>query len=308
MNMHNDLVEERFRLNMGRINDLAKLIFSDIDPLRAAKPFQSEGARADILRTVVVFLHATFEDVLRTMARQRIAAAKSQVLDKIPLVGTSDSGRAEKFHLGALNEHRGKTVDQLIQESVENYLNRESFGSCGDVEEVLNQMGLDTTPFKPLYSDLDRMMKTRHRIVHEADLPSPKDSVSTPWTISDDFHLCLWNLVVLIFYAQLRVAVDPTDEVNRLFLARRLTAIKHLRAAREEIIALRDGPPESLILGFQKATVTLSEATSFLGPPSIEEVLVIWKKMKSPTDDTTEEQARAKFAVVCRQNWNTSYG
>ena len=45
--MHNDLVEERFRLNMGRINDLAKLIFSDINPLRAAKPFQSEGARAD---------------------------------------------------------------------------------------------------------------------------------------------------------------------------------------------------------------------------------------------------------------------
>ena len=62
--------------------------------------------------------------------------------------------------------------------------------------------------------------------MHEADLPTPKDSVSALWTINDDFHLCLWNLVVLTFYAQLRVAVGPTDEVNRSFLASRLTAIE----------------------------------------------------------------------------------
>ena len=47
------------------------------------------------------------------------------------------------------------------------------------------QMGLDTTPFKSLYADLDQMMQRRHRIVHEADLPSPKDTVSCPWTIED---------------------------------------------------------------------------------------------------------------------------
>src|ERR1019366_9806394 len=94
----------------------------------------------------------------------------------IPLVGTSKSGRAEKFDLGALNAHRGKTVDQLIQESIEGYLDRESFGSCADVDKVLRQMGLDTTPFKSFYADLDRMMQRRHRIVHEADLLSPQDS------------------------------------------------------------------------------------------------------------------------------------
>jgi hypothetical protein len=37
-------------------------------------------------------------------------------------------------------------------------------------------MGLVTEPFKCLYADLDRMMKRRHRIVHEADLPSPEDA------------------------------------------------------------------------------------------------------------------------------------
>jgi hypothetical protein len=302
MNTPNDLLDARFRLNMGRIDGLVKLVFSDLDPLRQTEALQSGGVRADILRAIVVFLHATFEDVLRTMARQRIAAAKEQVLDKIPLVGTSRSGRAEKFHLGALNEHRGKTVDQLIHESVESYLDRESFGSCGDVDDVLIQMALDTAPFKPLYSDLDRMMKRRHRIVHEADLASPTDNVSAPWTINDDFDLCLWNLVVLIFYAQLRVAADPTDELNRFYHARRLTAIEPLRAARDEIIALQGGPRESLVIGFQKAVARLSEATTFLCPPSVEELLAIWNRIKAPDDDTHEEEARAKFVAVCRDN------
>jgi hypothetical protein len=51
---------------MRRINGLVNLIHSDFDQLRPPGLFQkSEGVRADILRTIVVFLHATFEDVLR---------------------------------------------------------------------------------------------------------------------------------------------------------------------------------------------------------------------------------------------------
>src|ERR1017187_6771615 len=297
MNVPNDLLEARFRLNMDRINGLVKLVFSDIEPLKRTEPLQTGGARADILRMIVVFLHATFEDVLRTMARKRLAAASSQVLNLIPLVGTSRSGRAEKFHLGALNEHRGKTVDQLIQESVESHLDGEHFGSCGDVNDVLAQMGLDPAPFKPLFSDLAQLMKRRHRIVHNADLPDPEDSAAPPWSFSDDFQLCLWNLVVLIFYAQLRVAADPEDELDRFFLQRRLSAIARLRAAREEIIALRGGSPEAMLLGIRKAAETMSDATACLGPLSVEEVIALWGRMKSPDDDTTEEQVRAQFAA-----------
>lgn len=70
MNTQKDLLQARFQLNMGRINDLVKLIYSDLDPLRLTGPFQSGGARADILRLIVVFLHATFEDVLRSNLRK----------------------------------------------------------------------------------------------------------------------------------------------------------------------------------------------------------------------------------------------
>jgi hypothetical protein len=302
MDTHNDLVTARFRLNMDRIHGLVKLIYSDIDPLRATGPFQIDGAKADILRSIVVFLHATFEDLLRTTARQRIAVAKSQVLDGIPLVGTSRSGRAEKFHLGALNAHRGKTVDQLIHESVESYLDRESFGSCGDVDEVLTQMGLDTAPFKPFYADLDQMMKRRHRIVHEADLPSPKDSLSAPWTIADTYNLCLWLTVVPIFYGLLRISVDPANEVQRWFLERRRKAIELTRSSREEFIAVRKEPPELMLLGLQKAAAMLDEVKALLDQlPSVEEMLTIWKKTKSPDDNTTEEQAREEL-IAWRDN------
>jgi len=66
MSIPDDLLKSRFYLNMNRITGLVKLIHSDIDSLKPLAPLQSEGVSADILRTIVVFLHATFEDVLRT--------------------------------------------------------------------------------------------------------------------------------------------------------------------------------------------------------------------------------------------------
>ena len=292
------LFETRFLLNMKRVNDLWALILPSKAPPQSTGVLESKTLRGDLGRAVVVFIHATFEDVLRTVARQRLDAAKLQDLDGIPLVG---AGRGEKFKLGALDAHRGKTVDQLIHESVEDYLNRQSFGSCGDVEEVLRRIGLDTEPFKPLYADLDQLMKWRHRIVHEADLPTPKDSVSPPWTFGDDFQLCLGWVAVMTFFAQLCVVVDPADELQRLYLARRSKALELAREARAELIALQNQPAEALVLGAQKAIERLREVRALLGPPSAEEMFLLWKKMKSPDDDTTDEQARAKI-IAWRDN------
>src|ERR1700676_4865149 len=70
MNSRDSLMTTRFLLNMRRISDLVKLTFSGVDALGPTDLFQSEGPRADILRAIVVFLHATFEDVLRSQSRQ----------------------------------------------------------------------------------------------------------------------------------------------------------------------------------------------------------------------------------------------
>jgi hypothetical protein len=61
-----DLLETRFRLNMNRISGLVQLISSH-DALKPTTLFgSSSGARAEILRSIVVFLHATFEVALRS--------------------------------------------------------------------------------------------------------------------------------------------------------------------------------------------------------------------------------------------------
>ena len=66
MSEETDLLETRFRLNMNRISELVRLLSSN-DALKPTTVFgNSSGARADILRAIVVFLRATFEDALRS--------------------------------------------------------------------------------------------------------------------------------------------------------------------------------------------------------------------------------------------------
>jgi hypothetical protein len=283
MDLKEDLLAARFRLNMERIAGLTTLVLpGGRPPAPTEVVIESEDVRADLFRSIVVFLHATFEDGLRTAARQRLGDAAPKVLDDIPLVGTTKLGRAEKFHLGSLATHRGKTVDHLIRESVEAYLTRQSFGSCADVEEILRQMGLDTKLFKSFYPYLDGMMKKRHRIVHEADLPTPQDTSSPPWTIVDLFQLCLWNLAVLAFHALLRVSLDPTDEVQRWYFERRSKAIDLFRRSPEEMAV----PPgqyadaKSMMVGFQRRVEDLMEQViAQLRPPSQEELLALAERI-----------------------------
>jgi hypothetical protein len=60
------ILEKRFRMSMNRINGLVTLISSN-DALKPTSVFgPSAGARADILRSIVVFLHATFEVSIRS--------------------------------------------------------------------------------------------------------------------------------------------------------------------------------------------------------------------------------------------------
>lgn len=51
---------------MKRLGAISRLFQSGIEDLKPVGPFQSEGVRADILRAVVVFLHASFEDLVRS--------------------------------------------------------------------------------------------------------------------------------------------------------------------------------------------------------------------------------------------------
>ena len=99
-------------------------------------------------------------------------------------------------------------------------------------------MGLDTAPFKLFYADLEQMMKRRHRIVHEADLANPKDTTSAPWTHTDNLNLGIWLLVVLAFYNQLKLSLDPSAKVQGWFLVNQIKALGFAREAQKEMTTL----------------------------------------------------------------------
>ena len=66
MNSDTNIWQTRFLLNMKRIHGLLRVTRLDYDELKRSEVFKSEGVRADILRSAVVFLHAAFEDVVRS--------------------------------------------------------------------------------------------------------------------------------------------------------------------------------------------------------------------------------------------------
>jgi hypothetical protein len=275
MGAEENLLTDRFHLNMGRIGGLIGLLYPKTGSLTPADAtIQRSAIHGDLSRAIVVFLHATMEDSIRTMARERLSAAKSDALNNIPLVGKRDT----KFDLRALSEHSGKTVDEVICESVEDYLSEVSFDSCAKIDAALSRMELDTRPFKPLYHHLDLMMKRRHRIVHEADFPSPSDNTTPGWTLGDDFQLCLWFLVIMAFHAQLRVSVDPADELYRWYFARNVEAIGIAVQRRNELALVPNESVSVLLAGVEKFCEGLLQVKAALRPPSEQEILGLLKK------------------------------
>lgn len=124
--------------------------------------------KTDLLRAAVVFMHATLEDLLRTVALSYLPDANQDIINRIPLAGGS-SIHAEKFWLGRLVEHRGKTVDNLINESIKQHLQRRSFNDTNDISELLTSTGFLSKKLQRALPALQGLMKRRHQIVHQLD-------------------------------------------------------------------------------------------------------------------------------------------
>lgn len=152
-----------FDKNFGRVNNLLDLYVSLNQGKKGRKPTHN----LDLLRATVVLMHSTLEDYLRSILFWKMPQASQAVISKIPLVGQD---RKTKFDLGELSLHLGKTSDEIIRESVKEYLNRQSFNDTNDLASALNDIGLTVTPeIESCFSSLQEMIRRRHKIVHEAD-------------------------------------------------------------------------------------------------------------------------------------------
>lgn len=128
-----------------------------------------QGRRAigtgDLLRSAVVFLHATLEEVLRSCLEWRWPEAGDDHFVDIPFAG----GKATRITLGQLAAQREKTVRLVLEEAIRAYLARSNFNNLGEIRKALVRIGADADFLGAYAPHLETMMRRRHHIVHRAD-------------------------------------------------------------------------------------------------------------------------------------------
>jgi len=156
------------------------LLISIAETYRDGVPEIIATHREDLLRAAVVFLHATVEELLRGLATAYLPLAGEDALNKVPLAGSNDSLRPEKFFLGRLSKYRGKTVDQLIDDSIHDHLERRTFSSTAEIAALFEQLGFEIDDrLREIFMRISALIARRHQIVHRADV-APGERKPTP--------------------------------------------------------------------------------------------------------------------------------
>lgn len=159
--------------NIFRASSLLS-IYKTIQSLKEERRGRINTTDSDILRSSVVLLHASLEDGLRSLLRYRLPRNK-ETFDKIALYGLNKSGKPEKFWLGDLHNFRGKTIEEIWNESLEGHLSQKSFNNREDIIYALNQIGIyNEIMFEPLLGPIAQLTSRRHHIVHNADINEKK--------------------------------------------------------------------------------------------------------------------------------------
>jgi hypothetical protein len=155
-------ISRRFDLNIARVRGLITS-YEDALPGVQGRPTVTT---TDILRGAVVFLHASLEDLLRSILEWKLPSTTViGHLADVPLEGE----KLRKYTLADVAKHRGKSVDELVERSVKASLERSNFNDVDEIAQVLAKSGVVTDALDTYGSDLAAMMKRRHWIVHRAD-------------------------------------------------------------------------------------------------------------------------------------------
>jgi hypothetical protein len=202
-----------FYINIVRIRNLVTFsskVLAGKTPLEEFDlQWELEAYLDNVLRVAVVFLHAALEDALREIVRLKLREQSGQVLDDIPLVGTSSANRPTKFALGRLSEHRGKTIDEVIQESVDKYLDKTSFNSTDDIAGTFEKkIEVDLSDLRRYFTSLDEMIQRRHQIVHTVDRPR----FASFQAHIDVSNVRDWTATVVDFVAEVITKVFPPED------------------------------------------------------------------------------------------------
>lgn len=130
----------------------------------------SRYKRTDILRAATVLLHSSFEEYYRGVVTEWLPKKGNESALKVVAL-PEDAGRNKASYslYDLMQKHSSKTVKELFEESVEEHMSRSSFNSYSEICSWGNKIGIDFHAYNKA-SELDKAIKRRHKIVHEADL------------------------------------------------------------------------------------------------------------------------------------------
>lgn len=74
-----------------------------------------------------------------------------------------------KFFLGELANYRDKSVQDVLKDSVLEFLEDSNYNNPGQIKQLLESIGIDYDDFDLDWDALGRMNNRRHQIVHRAD-------------------------------------------------------------------------------------------------------------------------------------------
>ncbi len=168
-----DEIRNRFQSNLARVRNILVVYQSDSVKGRGRRGVQD----TDLLRAAVVLLHASFEDLLRSLSEWKLPTARPEALAEIPLAG---SRRGSKVGLQELAAFRGQTVDEVINVSVKEHLERSNYNHPGEMKSTLEKIGLDSGIVDRYSTELAAMMARRHWIAHRADVNTMRGSGHHP--------------------------------------------------------------------------------------------------------------------------------
>lgn len=163
-------IRDRFEANIHRVRNLV-LLYEDLAGKVKGRPTVQE---ADLLRGAVILLHASLEDLLRSLAEWKLLLnADEGYLNATPFApGAKAEKEREKLSLLELSQnYPGKTVAEVIEKSILNRLETQSFNNLRDVQQILRSIGLSRSDelVDRYRKGVKQMMDRRHLIAHRAD-------------------------------------------------------------------------------------------------------------------------------------------
>ena len=209
-------ITERFAGNLARVRNLVRTS----GHLQPPDAHESTSVHTDILRAAVVLLHATMEDLLRSLEELVLRRPTPEAITRFRLAFPPDRPNersVEKYSLHQLaKRYPYATVESVIRQAVDTYLGHTNYNNSDDLAEALLRIGLraDTKPLlDQLAARLLPMMLRRHQIVHRADFLSqdPGSILFGGAHLLQSFEVESWAETVQQFGAQVLAGFQETS-------------------------------------------------------------------------------------------------